>query len=94
MGEHDRDRGLYKKFIIQRTDGSSGHGGKHEQCCYFVLDLVHDPHADAAIEAYADACEHEQPALAADLRKWLRRNDWLLLKVGEIPASDSRRPFP
>lgn len=67
MGEHDKHRGLYNKFIVQRTDGSSGPGGKHENCRYFVLDLTHDKHAPAALEAYAYSCRNEYPALAADL---------------------------
>jgi hypothetical protein len=71
MGEHDKDRGLYKKFEITRTDGSSAPGGKHHGCRYFVLDLTHDPFARAAIGAYADACEGEYPALADDLREYL-----------------------
>lgn len=69
MGGDDRDRGFYPKFVVRRTDGSSGPGGKHEDCRYFVLDLDHDPHADAAIEAYADSCERDYPALADDMRR-------------------------
>jgi hypothetical protein len=63
----DTGRGLYRKFIVERTDGSSASGGKHEHCRYFVLDLDHDRHAPAAIRAYADSCRSEYPALAADL---------------------------
>ena len=51
----DRSRGLYQKFVITRTDGSSGRGGKHEGCAYFTLDLSHDPHAIPALFAYADS---------------------------------------
>lgn len=64
----DRSRGLYNKFEVRRVDGSSEPGGKHHGCDYFVLDLTHDPHAAAAIAAYADSCEAEYPLLAADLR--------------------------
>jgi hypothetical protein len=67
----DRTRGLYAKFIVTRTDGSSGPGGKHDDCPYFVLDAVHDPCAAAALRAYAAACEAEYPLLAADLRRGL-----------------------
>jgi hypothetical protein len=63
----DRERGLYGKYIIHRSDGSSGSGGKHEQCDHFVLDLTHDRHALAAISAYALSCEAEYPALYDDL---------------------------
>ena len=63
----DKNRGLYSKFHITRTDGSSGPDGKHELCRYFVLDLDHDPYAWAAIRAYEQACAHEYPNLADDL---------------------------
>lgn len=64
----DKSRGLYNKFIVERTDGTSEAGGKHEGCEYFVLDMNHDPFARAAIAAYADACEADHPLLAQDLR--------------------------
>ncbi len=60
--------GLYRKFDVRRTDGSSDPGGKHEACEYFVLDWQHDPFTVPAVRAYADACEATYPALAADLR--------------------------
>lgn len=60
-------RGLYKKFRVERTDGRSVSGEKHDGCEYFVLDLTHDPHALPAIEAYAKSCMHEYPKLAEDL---------------------------
>lgn len=67
----DHQRGLYDKYIVRRVDGSSERGGKHEHCRYFVLDLNadHDPHAAAALDAYANSCAREFPALAADLRR-------------------------
>lgn len=61
--------GLYEKYYVERTDGSSRHGGKHERCDYFVLDLTHDRYALSALRAYAEACEAEYPRLAADLRQ-------------------------
>lgn len=64
----DKERGLYNKFNVTRTDGSSGPGGKHESCMYFVLDLAHDPHAMPALTAYANSCERDYPKLAWDLR--------------------------
>jgi hypothetical protein len=73
MSQHDKERGLYQKFIVTRVDGSGKPGGKHCDCDYFVIDLNHDKFAEAAIEAYANACEKEYPALAADLRRWLHR---------------------
>lgn len=59
--------GLYNKFRVERLDGSSAIGGKHRNCRYFVLDLDHDPHAAAAITAYAAECATTRPQLAADL---------------------------
>ncbi len=64
----DRTRGLYNKFRVERTDGSSAPGKKHDGCQYFVLDCDHDPHAVAALQAYARSCEAEYPALAKDVR--------------------------
>lgn len=64
----DKTRGLYEKFTVTRNDGSSEPGGKHHGCEYFVLDLTHDKHANAALLAYADSCAAEYPLLAADLR--------------------------
>lgn len=64
----DKSKGLYNKFLITRTDGSSAQGRKHHECEYFVLDLTHDPHARAALLAYAESCKSEYPLLANDLR--------------------------
>ncbi len=66
----DKSQGLYQKFRVERTDGSSDPGGKHHDCEYFVLDMDHDKHARAAIEAYVQSLEtaEEYPLLAADLR--------------------------
>lgn len=58
----DTQRGLYGKYKVERIDGKP-------RGPYFVLDYAHDPHAVAALLAYADSCEAEFPALAADLRK-------------------------
>lgn len=71
MSEDERERGLYGKYKVERIDGSSGPGGKHENCLYFVLDLNHDPYALFALSAYAKACEEEFPNLAADLANWV-----------------------
>lgn len=62
-------QGLFRKFEVRRTDGSDATPmGKHYGCEYFVLDINHDPHAAAALSAYADAVEATHPALAADMR--------------------------
>jgi len=61
-------RGLYEKFQVYRTDRTDRKpGDKHFKCDYFVLDLTHDPHALAAVRAYADSCRADYPQLAADL---------------------------
>lgn len=62
----DRERGWYQKYEVKRLNDPSG---KHQDCEFFVLDLEHDRFADVALRAYADACEKEFPALAADIRK-------------------------
>ena len=62
------DNGLFGKFIVNRVDGRDAPGEKHAGCEYFVLDLSHDSHALPAIAAYAQSCEQEYPALAADLK--------------------------
>ena len=69
IGVPDTGQGLFQKFEVRRTDGSSEPGGKHEGCEYFVLDTDHDPHAAAALRAYAAACEASHPLLARDLRE-------------------------
>jgi len=63
----DNDKGLYRKFDVQRTDGKSEKGQKHYRCRYFVLDLDHDKYAIPALRAYAGACGVEFPELARDL---------------------------
>lgn len=59
--------GLYRKFKVSRTDGTSRKGKKHCGCRYFVIDVDHDKFARAALGAYAEACKQEYPALAQDL---------------------------
>ncbi|MFI5296569.1 MAG: hypothetical protein ACHREM_00610 [Polyangiales bacterium] len=62
-----KERGLYQKFKVERTDGSSAPGGKHDGCDYFVLDLTHDRHAVTALQTYAESCADSYPALYDDL---------------------------
>ena len=64
----DATKGLYEKFHVERTDGRSAPGEKHDGCEYFVLDLDHDPHALPALIAYEKSCRADFPGLAADLR--------------------------
>lgn len=60
-------KGLYEKFHVERTDGESALGKKHDDCDYFILDLTHDKHAIPAIAAYAASCTTENALLAGDL---------------------------
>lgn len=60
-------QGLFRKFAVQRTDGSDEPGGKHHNCEYFVLDVTHDSHAPAALRAYAESCALTHPVLSSDL---------------------------
>lgn len=70
----DTKRGLYGKYKVERNDGGSAPGGKHERCEYFVLDLEHDKHAKAALKAYAESCKKEFPQLALDLLDLMQRD--------------------
>jgi hypothetical protein len=69
MTRDEQARGLYNKFNVSRSDGSSEPGGKHERCRYFVLDLDHDEFAGAALAAYAANCRAKFPELADDLER-------------------------
>ena len=94
-------QGLFRKFIVQRVDGSDAPGGKHHGCRYFVLDVDHDQHAIAALTAYATACEETHPELARDLRdKWGAQKtnlvqshqiepEWIEWKGGERPVASN-----
>lgn len=68
----DKQRGLHRKYVVFRTDGSSLPGGKHENCEYFVLDWDHDPFTIPAMEAYAEACKEKYPELAVDIYRKIR----------------------
>lgn len=62
-----RTTGLYGKFHVSRNDGRDQPGGDRHGADYFVLDLTHDKHTPAALEAYALSVASEYPQLAADL---------------------------
>ncbi|ORA25213.1 hypothetical protein BST13_33220 [Mycobacterium aquaticum] len=55
----DQDRGLYGKYRVEKVNGKP-----LGQC--FVLE-EHDPHAMAALRAYAESCRPDFPFLADDL---------------------------
>jgi hypothetical protein len=64
----DRERGLYNKFIVERTDMQAAE--RHRDCEYFVLDLHHDALAIPAVEAYIVAArESGYHKLASDLER-------------------------
>lgn len=67
LGKPAEEQGLFQKFRVQRMDGSDRPGGRHVGCRYFVLDMDHDPHAAAALRAYAASCAYTHPQLAVDL---------------------------
>lgn len=89
----DDARGIHRKYDIKRTDGSSEPGGKHAECSYFVLDLVHDPFAAPALRAYAAACRGTHPDLSRDLENILSTWPCGCRSVGECfhygPATPS-----
>lgn len=73
ISDHDKDRGLYRKFEVCRTDGSSLAGEKHDGCFYFVLDTDHDPSSVPALLAYANSAKKRGfEALAKDLARRLQ----------------------
>lgn len=55
----DTQRGLYGKYRVEKING------KPIGAC-FVLE-EHDPHAIAALRAYANSCARDYPSLATDL---------------------------
>jgi hypothetical protein len=93
LDEHTH--GVYGKFHVARTDGSSRPGGKHEHCEYFVLDWKHDKFAVPAATAYAIACESEFPELARDLRRKVGQYapaEPLAVPKSDLLKADWRRP--
>jgi len=92
-------QGLFKKFHVTRTDGSDKEGGKHAGCEYFVLDIDHDPHARAALTAYAHSVERTHKALAWDMisRYNLKTPDEVaaprVLPLTDEQIQDMARPF-
>ena len=63
----DATRGLYSKYLLFKAGGDME--PVHDP--FFVLSYTTDPHARAALAAYADSCEADYPQLAADLRREL-----------------------
>ncbi|KVN27347.1 hypothetical protein WJ63_14365 [Burkholderia pyrrocinia] len=82
-------QGLFRKFDVRRVDGSDQPGGKHHDCEYFVLDMMHDQHARAALRAYADACAATHPDLSADL---IARYALVTVEQPALPATVREYP--
>ncbi len=59
----DENRCLFQKYIITKTSGDP----LDPEARYFVLRYDKDPHAQAALLAYAESCQVDNPQLAADL---------------------------
>jgi hypothetical protein len=65
--------GFEDRFRVTRTDGKP----VRPEARYLVLDYANDPHARAAVAAYADSIETENAQMAADLRDALvNPADW------------------
>lgn len=86
--DNDKGRGLYGKYLVFRTrelntgghdrarmliEAARAHASADPVAPCFVLNYMRDPHARAALEAYADSCQREYPQLAADLRREVER---------------------
>lgn len=56
----DHNRGLYGKYRVEKVNGKP-------TGAVFVLAYANDPHARAALAAYAESCREDYPQLAADL---------------------------
>lgn len=83
----DKDEGIHHKFNVERTDGSSAPGGKHENCFHWVLDTVHDPFSAPAIQGWAEAAGKEgYYTLAGELFKLLLTMPAQSLRVQQIVA--------
>lgn len=66
----DKRKGIYRKYKVERVDGSD----KHKDCEYFVLDPKHDPHARVALKAYANSCEADgYLTLARDINMMVKK---------------------
>lgn len=87
----DKTRGLYNKFRVSRTDGTSRKGKKHYECRYFVLDVDHDPHMVPAMIAYAQSASRDgYNLLASDIVGQVMKSpayaEWHALKFKQLPA--------
>lgn len=65
----DWHQGIFGKYYIEHADGTP----VAPRSQYFVLRLDTDPHARAAIAAYADSVQADNPTLAGELRAWIQQ---------------------
>jgi hypothetical protein len=70
VNDPDTERGLYGKYRVEKVNGKPV-----GEC--FVLEQ-HDPHAIAALRAYADSCAGNFDSLAFDL--WAMSDRWEQLR--------------
>lgn len=63
----DQQRGVYRRYHVQRVDEEGNAVPGHENRVYYVLDVYNDPFAVNALRAYAKECRGDYPALANDL---------------------------
>jgi hypothetical protein len=68
MKAEDKQKGFYRKYKIEKADGSPV-----DSCAeYFVLRIDTDIHARKALATYAKSVEKENPVFARDLINWLK----------------------
>lgn len=75
-------RGLHRKYDVIKSDGTVVDGD------YFVLRPGRDPHAAAALRAYANSVGADNPELARDLFSWLETLE------GRVEHRDQVEQFP
>ena len=80
MKGNEMSKGLYAKYIVTKTET-----GEEVNDC-FVLRPAHDPHAVAALKAYAESCINENPALTSDILYWLN-------EIEPEPEPDFDEPY-
>lgn len=85
-----KELGLYRKFLVNRTDEKDKPGEKHHGCEYLVLDLTHDGSALQTALKYADVVEKDgYKRLAEDLRSQVDRLTGMLCQCGtRFPVAD------
>lgn len=64
---NDNQRGVYRRYEVNRVNEAGEILPGYEDRTYYVLDVFNDPFAVDALRAYAKACRSEYPALANDL---------------------------